>query len=240
MNSPLSTPAYCRPQAYAAFAEQLPHIETTRGLFRAAFAIAQHERPDGRRRPGRSGDRQPRRNRPPPRPHAESAGPARPPARRAVRRHRLPRQCRRLLRSGEQLLAGCAADASRPADFAGADLQVRRGGRRADGPRHQCAGPFSGGRRDRADAQRRPAGELVIGCSSIRSTAATLLDEQDICRRIAETTGRDMLPTPSGARRPRGRQWLARMLANLQAAFASAGRERDLLAMQELQSLLDK
>jgi hypothetical protein len=29
------------------------------------------------------------------------------------------------------------------------------------------------------------------------------------------------------------------MLANLQAAFASTGRERDLLAMQELQTLLD-
>jgi hypothetical protein len=29
------------------------------------------------------------------------------------------------------------------------------------------------------------------------------------------------------------------MLANLQAAFASASRERDLLAMQELQSLLE-
>ena len=41
MNRPLSSPAYCRPQAYLAFAEQLPHLETTRGLFRTAFAIAQ-------------------------------------------------------------------------------------------------------------------------------------------------------------------------------------------------------
>ena len=41
----MSTPAYCRPAAYETFAEQLPHIETTVGLFRAAFAIAQHERP---------------------------------------------------------------------------------------------------------------------------------------------------------------------------------------------------
>jgi hypothetical protein len=29
------------------------------------------------------------------------------------------------------------------------------------------------------------------------------------------------------------------MLTNLQAAFAAAGRERDMLAMQELQGLLD-
>jgi regulator of sirC expression with transglutaminase-like and TPR domain len=68
----------------------------------------------------------------------------------------------------------------------------------------------------------------------------TMLDEQDICRRVAETTGRDMLPTPEWRSPATGRQWLARMLANLQAAFASAGRERDLLAMQELQALLDK
>ena len=49
MNRPMSSPAYCRPTAYLAFAEQLPHLDTTRGLFRAAFAIAQHERlEDGR------------------------------------------------------------------------------------------------------------------------------------------------------------------------------------------------
>ena len=34
------------------------------------------------------------------------------------------------------------------------------------------------------------------------------------------------------------RQWLARMLLNLQAIYAHTGRERDLLAMQELASLL--
>src|SRR5262249_2207582 len=41
----MTKPAYCRPVAYATFAEQLPHIETTQGLFRAAFAISLHERP---------------------------------------------------------------------------------------------------------------------------------------------------------------------------------------------------
>ena len=38
-------PAYCQPAAYAAFECELPRIETTSGLFRAAFAIARHERP---------------------------------------------------------------------------------------------------------------------------------------------------------------------------------------------------
>jgi hypothetical protein len=36
------------------------------------------------------------------------------------------------------------------------------------------------------------------------------------------------------------RQWLSRMLNNLQAVFAHTGRERDLYAMQELQGLLVK
>src|SRR3990170_8515524 len=45
MNQPLTAPAYCRRQAYAAFRAQVAHVDTTRGLFRAAFAIAQHEHP---------------------------------------------------------------------------------------------------------------------------------------------------------------------------------------------------
>ena len=44
MDRSIAPPAYCRAAAYAAFGEQMPHIETTAGLFRAAFAIAQHER----------------------------------------------------------------------------------------------------------------------------------------------------------------------------------------------------
>ena len=66
-----------------------------------------------------------------------------------------------------------------------------------------------------------------------------LLDEQDVYQRIAETTGLDVPPSPEWLAPATGRQWLARMLVNLQAAFASLGRERDLLAMQELQALLD-
>src|SRR5262245_27917497 len=46
MHTSQPTPAYCRPQAYAAFARELPHVESTLGLFRAAFAIAQHDRPN--------------------------------------------------------------------------------------------------------------------------------------------------------------------------------------------------
>ena len=131
---------------------------------------------DCRRYPGRSGHREPGRDRSPPRSHCEHAGSAGPPARRAVRRDRLPRQCRRLLRSGEQLPAGRPADASRAADHAGADLQVRRRGRGAESPRHQCARPFSGSRRG-GRRMRTRSRDCENGCSSIRSMAATMLDE---------------------------------------------------------------
>src|SRR3954467_12362006 len=38
-------PAYCRAAAYDAFAMEMPRVETSEGLFRAAFAIARHELP---------------------------------------------------------------------------------------------------------------------------------------------------------------------------------------------------
>ena len=39
-------PAYCRAAAYDAFAIEFRELDTTTGLFRAAFAIARHEHPD--------------------------------------------------------------------------------------------------------------------------------------------------------------------------------------------------
>jgi regulator of sirC expression with transglutaminase-like and TPR domain len=65
-----------------------------------------------------------------------------------------------------------------------------------------------------------------------------LLTEEDVYRRIAESTGRDDPPSPAWLAPASHRQWLARMLNNLQAVFAHTGRERDLYAMQELQELL--
>ena len=65
-----------------------------------------------------------------------------------------------------------------------------------------------------------------------------LLDSADVCRRIAETTGL-VADNPAMWLSPAShRQWISRMLNNLQAVFAHTGRERDLFAMQELQELL--
>lgn len=65
-----------------------------------------------------------------------------------------------------------------------------------------------------------------------------LLKEQEVYRRIAETAGTDTEPNAAWLRPAGHHQWLARMLNNLQAVFAHSGRERDLFAMQELQQLL--
>ena len=65
-----------------------------------------------------------------------------------------------------------------------------------------------------------------------------LLDRDDVCRRIAETTGVVPADSEQWLAPATHRQWLSRMLNNLQAVFAHTGRERDLYAMQELQDLL--
>jgi regulator of sirC expression with transglutaminase-like and TPR domain len=65
-----------------------------------------------------------------------------------------------------------------------------------------------------------------------------MLDQADVWRRISEATGSDARPSPQWLAPATHRQWLGRMLNNLQAVFAHTGRERDLYAMQELQDLL--
>jgi hypothetical protein len=65
------------------------------------------------------------------------------------------------------------------------------------------------------------------------------LHESEALARIGEATGREVTPSPELLARATPRQWLARILNNLQAALASAGRERDMFAMQELEQLLN-
>jgi regulator of sirC expression with transglutaminase-like and TPR domain len=46
MPLPPPSPAFCRPAAFASFANFLAEADSPEGLFRAAWAIALHERPD--------------------------------------------------------------------------------------------------------------------------------------------------------------------------------------------------
>jgi regulator of sirC expression with transglutaminase-like and TPR domain len=64
------------------------------------------------------------------------------------------------------------------------------------------------------------------------------LTQAEAYARIEQSTGQSIASAGEALKRATHRQWLARMLNNLQAAFATAGRERDLFAMQELQQLV--
>ena len=75
--------------------------------------------------------------------------------------------------------------------------------------------------------------------TGLKPLTENAITEEEVFQRITDSTGRDMPRSRQLLARASGHQWLTRMLTNLQAAFAAAGRERDMLAMQELQGLLD-
>lgn len=63
---------------------------------------------------------------------------------------------------------------------------------------------------------------------------------EEALARVAQATGRSASAVPGCLQRATPRQWLSRMLFNLQAVFAATGRERDVYAMQELQDCLGR
>ena len=244
-------PAYCRPAAYEAFARAVPHVETTRGLFRGAYALALHERPLANVAEGEA--------------MVDSLA-------EAVRsRVRSPSAEARLAHLHDVLfdvvgLRGNEEDYYNPANSYLPDvLRTRRGlpitltlvykcvaegvGLTVHGinaPGHFLAAVESN---DAAQVVRgSPDPARAVARSGDRPQhswmyvdpfyGGGLLTENDVFARIAETTGRDVRRSRALLARATGRQWLERMLLNLQAAFATLGRERDLLAMQELAALL--
>jgi regulator of sirC expression with transglutaminase-like and TPR domain len=228
-------PAYCNPSAFAAFAEEMPRIETTIGLFRAAFAIARHEKPSSVVEQGEATI-------------VELAETVR-------RRVRSENPQARLAHLHDVLFdvagfVGNVDDYYNPANSYLPDvLRTRRGlpitlvlvykcvaeklGLKVQGinsPGHflaavECPEPGS----NSAAAERMYVDPFYGG---------GLLDCDDICRRIVETTGISAVDSSLWFAPATHKQWLSRMLNNLQAVFAHAGRERDLYAMQELQGLL--
>jgi regulator of sirC expression with transglutaminase-like and TPR domain len=229
-------PAYCRPTAYAAFARELPQIDSTRGLFRAAFAIAQHERPDTNVDDAEATIRQladtvNNRVRSP-NPQARLAhlhdvlfdvvgfggnvddyyNPANSYLPDVLAKHRgLPITLVLIYKCVAEGVGLAVRGINSPGHFLASVACPEQGSpRKSDGP-WLYVDPFYGG---------------------------GLLTDRDVYGRIAEATGRDDPPSPARLAPASHRQWLARMLHNLQAVFAHTGRERDLYAMQELQELL--
>jgi regulator of sirC expression with transglutaminase-like and TPR domain len=229
-------PAYCHPAAYDAFAREMPRVDAASGLFRAAFAIARHEQPTADVQQAEKMI-------------AELSETVR-------RRVRSPSPEAKLAHLHDVLFdvvgfAGNVEDYYNPANSYLPDvLQSRRGlpitlvlvykcvaekvglsVRGINAPGHFLAAVRS--------AEPRPAPGVAESWMYVDPFfRGELLDGDDVCRRIAETTGL-VADDPSQWLAPAThRQWLNRMLNNLQAVFAHAGRERDLYAMQELQELL--
>ncbi|MCI0333707.1 MAG: transglutaminase-like domain-containing protein [Planctomycetes bacterium] len=229
-------PAYCHAAAYADFARQMPQVETTAGLFRAAFAVARHEQPEA---------------------DVERAAATILELAETVRRRVHSSSVEAKLAHLHDVLfdvvgfTGNIDDYYNPANSYLPDvLRTRRGlpitltlvykcvaegvglsVRGVNSPGHFLAAVQS--------ADSRPELQSANSWMYVDPFyGGELLDGDDVCRRIAETTGLVAADPAQWLAPATHRQWLSRMLNNLQAVFAHTGRERDLFAMQELQDLL--
>jgi regulator of sirC expression with transglutaminase-like and TPR domain len=227
----MSTAAYCRPLAYRRFAQSLSTIDTAAGLFRAAWAIALHEMPEASLVAGES----------------------------VI--DNLALAVKRRVRSGaaEALLAhlhdvlfdvagfrGNREDYYNPANSYLPDvLRTRRGLPITLVLVYQRVAAEIGLKVHGVNAPGHFLAEVELEEAGGRRAlyvdpffGGGMLHENEVFARIAEATGQSAPPSAQLLRRATPRQWLARMLHNLQAALAAAGRERDVFAMQELEELL--
>jgi regulator of sirC expression with transglutaminase-like and TPR domain len=226
-------PAYCRPAAFHAFSAALPTAGTPQGLFRAAWAIAQHERPQADLVAGETVIE-------------NLIGAIR-------RRFQSSSEEARLAHLHDVLFEvlgfrGNTEDYYNPANSylpevlrsrrglpitltlvyrrvaAGLDITVHG----VNAPGHFIAEIES------SDPQRKGASRTFVD----PFFGGGLLNEQEVFQRIEKATGQSLEPSRQYLSRATPEQWLGRMLNNLQAVFAASARERDLYAMQEMQALL--
>jgi regulator of sirC expression with transglutaminase-like and TPR domain len=229
-------PAYCHESAYSAFAREMQRIDTTQGLLRAAFAIARHEYPTA---------------------DVEQAQATVVELAETVRRRvHSPNPEARLAHLHDVLFdvvgfQGNVEDYYNPANsYLPEVLRTRRGLPITLTLVYKCVAEGVGLSVRGINA---PGHFLAAVATHVSNPAddqpatwmyvdpfygGDLLDSNDVCRRIAETTGLVAADPSQWLAPATHRQWLGRMLNNLQAVFAHAGRERDLYAMQELQELL--
>jgi regulator of sirC expression with transglutaminase-like and TPR domain len=231
-------PAYCHAAAFTAFERELPQVDTTNGLFRAAFAIARHEQPNADVAQGESIV-------------ADLA---------ATVRGRVQSTSveARLAHLHDVLFdvvgfTGNVDDYYNPENSYLPDVfRTHRGlpitlvlvykcvaeqiGLVVEGinsPGHFLAAVRSDAPCAKPNARN---GWMYVD----PFYGGELLNRDDVCRRIVATTRLSPDNSSQWLTAATHRQWLSRMLNNLQAVFARAGRERDLYAMQELQELLDR
>ncbi len=230
-------PAYCHPAAYAAFAAEMARLDSTKGLFHAAFAIARHEKPAADVRLGEATIEElaetVRRRVRSANPQAKLAhlhdvlfdvagfvgnvedyyNPANSYLPDVLRTRRgLPITLVLVYKCVAEKLGLTVLGINSPGHFLAA-VECPKSGRNAAAAEWMFVDPFYGG---------------------------GLLNRDEVCGRVAQTTGVVAGDSSQWFIPATHRQWLSRMLNNLQAVFAHTGRERDLYAMQELQGLLVK
>jgi regulator of sirC expression with transglutaminase-like and TPR domain len=227
----LDRPAYCRPLAFRAFIAALPEAGSPAGLFRAAWAIAQHELPEAEVSQGEAFV-------------AELVD--------AVRRRVQSRSPEALLAHLHDLMfdvlafRGNQENYYSPANsYLPEVLRTRRGLPITLALVYRSVAAGLGLSVHGVNSPGHFLAEVEFIADGLRQSMyvdpffqGRLLNETEAYARIAEATGRAADGAASCLARANSRQWLARMLHNLQAVFASSGRERDLYAMQELEAAL--
>lgn len=220
-------PTYCRRAAYERFQAELPRVELTTGLFRAAFALSLHERPDADL--------------------AESEA--------ILTRLTETVQSRVRSPSSEAVLAhlhdvlfdvfGLCGDTDNyysPANsYMGDVLRTHQGLPIALVLVYKCVAEPLGLTVYGINSPGHFLAEVVTADSAPNRPmyvdpffGGSLLTTDEVFARLSRATGQELLPSPALLARATHRQWLARMLTNLQAAFTAAGQDRNALAMQEL------
>lgn len=228
----MSEPSYCRPLAFHRFVSALPKIDTADGLFRAAFAISLHERPEAE-----FGE-------------AESIV------------NQLSEAVRQRVRSAnpQALLAhlhdvlfevfglrGNTRDYYNPANsYLGDVLRSRQGlpiilvliYKRVAEPLGLVVHGINSPGHFLAEVSTERPNEKSMFVDPF--FGGGILTAEEVFERISQATGQAVISSPALLSRATPEQWLARMLTNLQAAFSAAGQERNVYAMQELFMLIGK
>lgn len=223
------SPSYCRSHAFETFREQLSQLESTGGLFRAAFAISLHERPDAKL--------------------TEVDEVLKRLSHTVTSRVRSSSTDALLAHLHDVLfdvygLRGNTEDYYNPANsYLGDILQTRRGLPIALVLIYKLVAEPLGIRVYGINSPGHFLAEVEAGAQSGPMYidpffGGRLLTQSEAYRRIAQATGIETDESPVLLSRATHIQWLARMLTNLQASFSTAGEERNVYAMQELYALL--
>lgn len=228
------TPAYCRSVAFREFASAVRDAESPDGLFRAAWAIALHDMPQAQLSTGE-----------------KAIGQLADTVAKRVR----SRSSEALLAHLHDVLFDVVGFNGNVEDYYAAGnsylpevLETRRGlpitlaliyrtvaariglvVHGVNSPGHFLA---------EAEIDGGPAGKRhSMFIDPFHGGRVLTIDEA--LERVAEATRHEIDPTPAMLVRATSKQWLARILHNLQAIFGATGRERDVFAMQELEQLLE-